>query len=174
MATEIEKRVDKTVLVIRDKGVTTTKEQIEKAIEDSIQNHKEGNDTKVHTLNENRKGGNLVATVSMNKHCAVKLLQRKKMRIEWATCRVHELLVPERCSRCWKYGHTTRDCKETREDMTGIFLRCGEKGHYVKQCENAAKCHDCKIEGHIAGRMKCEIYRQEWVDRMGVPHEHVP
>ncbi|CAG9818865.1 unnamed protein product [Phaedon cochleariae] len=161
MATEIEKRVDETFLVIRDIEVTTTKEQIEKAIEDSIQNDKEGNDTKIHTLNGNRKRGNLVATVSMNKHGAVELLQRRKIIIEWATCRVHELLVPERCSGCWKYGHTRRDCKETRKDMTGICLRCGEKGHYVKQYENAAKCHDCKIEGHIAGRMECEIYRRE-------------
>ncbi|XP_025406063.1 uncharacterized protein LOC112680242 [Sipha flava] len=58
----------------------------------------------------------------------MRLIEERKIRVGWATCRVREFdRTSQRCDRCKETGHTSKAC-------TGLERR---------------KCFRCKAEGHL-------------------------
>ena len=66
---------------------------------------------------------------------------------------------PMLCRNCWKYGHTSKRCK----DENPTCQRCGEHGHPLEDCKSEqTKCIHCGGE-HKAGDRDCrrQKYEQE-------------
>lgn len=88
-----------------------------------------------------------VITVKMGKTEAKKLVEMKRIRIGWKTCRVQERIpLPRACGRCWVIGHKRQDCMGL--DRTGLCRRCGKPGHMAASCSSNVKCLACSVEGH--------------------------
>lgn len=76
------------------------------------------------------------------------------------------------CRKCLGLEHLAAEC--TGEDRRGVCRRCGEKGHFEKECERAPSCIMCKEAsreaGHFLGSKKYAALREEVQGRpMAVP-----
>lgn len=61
--------------------------------------------------------------------------------------------TPLRCNKCQKFGHTKNWCKREEE----VCSRCGQSGHRIVQCVNAALCVNCKGD-HPATSRNCDMF----------------
>lgn len=70
-----------------------------------------------------------------------KMMERKgKIYCGWLACNIQEFLSPMRCGKCYRYGHTTKWCREKHE----ICGNCAKEGHQDKDCrERDSKCINC-------------------------------
>ena len=100
------------------------------------------------------------AFVSLPAKDANKLLKLERIKIGWVNCRIRHHEETRRCYRCFRRGHTQRECKGPDRNGMGLCIQCGEKGHTLKQCKKPPKCCLCLEEGrksvdHIPGSRGC-------------------
>jgi Zinc knuckle len=131
-------------------------EEIEEELIKSVGNAN-AEDVKVLSSRPNQRG-NLNATLSIKKELARDIIERGRVKIGWAQCRVNPHVNITRCYRCLKFGHITKDC--TGEDNTRICIKCGKEDHRAKDCKNTSFCLTCKKDGHRADQTKCPTYRK--------------
>lgn len=60
------------------------------------------------------------------------LLEKGKLYIDYASCRMRDCLAVSRCYRCQGYGHIVKYCKKA----TDTFSHCGKDGHYFRDCSD--------------------------------------
>ena len=65
------------------------------------------------------------------------LLKLNKIYINWQKCNVREYLRPRRCTNCFRFGHSTRNCKNK-----ALCLKCGENKH-DDECRKGVTCINC-------------------------------
>lgn len=55
----------------------------------------------------------------------------------------------DKCFKCGEKGHFVRNCPSTLKDIR--CFKCGSKGHYSYNCPNKIKCFKCgRFDGHYA------------------------
>lgn len=106
---------------------------------------------------EIKKGNNglNIVYVRMPAASADKLVCQSHIKIGWTYAKIKELVVPEFCRYCQKFGH--KKCQA--EQQEACCRRCGEKGHIAKGCTSPLACYVCGCSGHRADSMKCPEYR---------------
>lgn len=155
-ATVISK-VHQTSFKIKDLDEITTKEEIQKALQDATAN----STVDIEAIRSIKKsyGGTQTAIVTLPSKTANKLLQLSKIRIGWTICRVREMIKLTYCYKCWQYGHIARTCKE--EDRSLCCLKCGTKGHKIGNCRENPQCMLCTEDrNHVTGSWKCAAYKK--------------
>ncbi|XP_026467734.1 uncharacterized protein LOC113371316 [Ctenocephalides felis] len=110
--------------------------------------------------------GTQIATVALPAAVVHDLLKASsKIRIGWVNCQIKIIKKPIRCFKCWLFGHYGSQCK-SEVNRTNLCFRCGQDGHKIANCINAAKCALCAENGnsenvaHHAGTHRCPLYRE--------------
>jgi hypothetical protein len=90
-------------------------------------------------------------------------------RVGLNRCRVRQRRRPNWCSRCWKPGHSSKDCKSL-EDRSNLCLNCGSGGHKAVLCVRPANCVLCTADGlspakakHRCASASCLAFKKEAV-----------
>nr|CAH7758530.1 unnamed protein product [Callosobruchus chinensis] len=111
-------------------------------------------------------------TIEVQEGVAECLLAARTLRIGLLNCEVRERVNLIRCFRCKNFGHMQAQCNGP--DRTDSCLRCGEKGHIIKDCPEGSKeyCFSCKNEGHSNNTMKCPAYRRLLNDQRRRSHHN--
>ncbi|KAI5717436.1 hypothetical protein M8J77_005918 [Diaphorina citri] len=129
----------KQVIVIRDMDTATTALEVEEAVKKAIVSEEGKNSVKLHTLKANYRGSSKTATVGLKKDDAAKLIKDGKLRIGWVICRVHEIITPTRCFKCYGHGHVAKDCTVSESDLNNC-VKCNQSGHIAKDCTHEPFC----------------------------------
>ena len=134
------------VLHIRDIDAVTTDGEIKEAIEKAV-------GAKTATLNSIEisnirpmQGSCQIATVKTTEEVAKVLLKEGRVLVGFTRCRVKLRQEVIKCFKCWGYNHTAANCNGP--DRTKDCLKCAEKGHQVKDCQNESFCPLCMKKGH--------------------------
>lgn len=53
------------------------------------------------------------------------------------------------CRRCGEAGHFAKDCEQAPIPRDPC-RNCGEEGHFSRDCEKPKRCRNCDAEGHGA------------------------
>lgn len=100
--------------------------------------------------------------IEVNNRIRVALLEKGRIYIDYACCKVRDILAVPRCYKCQGYGHLVKYCKREGGE---ICSHCGETGHNYRDCKidkDRPCCVQCKIakkdSGHRVGSMDCPIY----------------
>jgi hypothetical protein len=147
-------------LIIKDIEPTITADEIQIAIKQAL-NDKDARFT-VRLSKNSYYNGMRLATITLPISSARQLAPLKKIKIGWGQCRVEEKLMPIRCLRCSKYGHTAQTCTENIAD-TGkgtLCFKCGQRGHLARACEHGQRCYLCNSTEHQAGSWTCSEYKK--------------
>lgn len=153
----------KVTVEIRDLDLFSTKEEVHSAIEEATD--LQGEDIIVHlTEADNREQRR--AFVSIPAASANTLMRTQRVKIGWTRCRVRYREEVKRCYRCFAAGHMQWDCDGPDRKGTGVCIRCGEKGHKLKECKNQPKCCLCSLDGktkvdHLPGTRSCPSSKQK-------------
>lgn len=106
--------------------------------------------------------------VEVNSKIRTLLLERGRVYIDYASCRVRDFLAVPRCYKCQGYGHLVKHCKKAKDTCS----HCGKEGHNFRECpedKKDAACAQCllakKNANHKVGTMECPIYVRA-VERM--------
>lgn len=106
--------------------------------------------------------------VEVSSHIRTLLLDKGRVYLEYASCRVRDFLAVSRCYRCQGYGHLVKYCKSTADTCS----HCGKSGHNFRDCPDTRQepvCVHCltakKDSKHRVGTMECPIYVRA-VERM--------
>lgn len=102
-------------------------------------------------------------TAYMPRAAAEKIIAMKRVKLGWTLCQVREKLNPPNCSRCQRFGHTVRTCKE-KDTLNRRCFKCGQEDHISRNCTNNEKCFTCS-GNHRANSMRCPAYA-ELVNKM--------
>jgi SH3-like domain-containing protein len=76
--------------------------------------------------------GNQVAVVKVSGAMAKKLVEKGKIRVGLAVCRIREKIIVPRCRKCWQFGHAAGDCTSRGGGVT--CFNCGAADHKAKEC----------------------------------------
>lgn len=153
----------KVTVEIRDLDLFSTKDEVHSAIEDATDS--KGDDIIVYlTEADNREQRR--AFVSLPAASANTLMRTQRVKIGWTRCRVRFREEIKRCYRCFAAGHMQWDCTGPDRKGTGLCIRCGEKGHKMKECKNLLKCCLCSLDGktkvdHLPGTRGCPSGKQK-------------
>lgn len=111
-------------------------------------------------LNEFRpcKWGNKMVTAYLPVKAADELIEMGRLMTDWAVYKVKEKIEPDFCSKCQRFGHGVRFCKE-KNARDKICLKCGTDAHETRDCNAAEHCFMCDEDGHRANSLKCKVYR---------------
>lgn len=157
-AAEVKDMKPKVTVEIRDIEGSCTKEEVLAAIIRATELREE--EVTIQLTNPNLRDQRR-AFVSVPASGASRLLAQERIKIGWVSCRMRHLEEMKRCFRCFGPGHTQWNCKGPDRKGSGLCIRCGEKGHILKQCTNPPKCCLCSEKGmkfvdHIAGSRRCQ------------------
>lgn len=151
-------------LEIRDLDDVTTKEDILTALQKVA-----GDDSKItiDDIKSLRKAyrGTQVASITLAAPIAKTIMgEHGRIKIGWVNCRIVSAKKPNKCFKCWHYGHLAIQCKSPI-DRSKLCIRCGKDGHKIAECKNEARCILC-IEinhadncAHAAGTARCQVYK---------------
>lgn len=157
---EVRSVTHEIIIDIRDIDEVTTKEEVAEALEIFLGKSLQMSDVK--SLRRSY-GGTQIATVGLNAPLANKLIEAGKIRIGWVVCRVRQKISPRRCFKCLDFGHIAANCKSTN-DYTNCCIKCGERGHKIKDCTNNAKCLLCSKTNedsrHVTGSAACPRFKK--------------
>lgn len=106
---------------------------------------------------EDRRGSRTMI-ISVPVHAAKLANELKYFRLQWTRARIRELITPDFCGRCQRYGHPPKACTADKEPEKRC-LNCGELGHTRAGCQNEVACFECKTKGHRGNTMACAYYR---------------
>lgn len=109
--------------------------------------------------------GTGIAWVVCSVETAIKLLEKGRVRIGWATVRCETANTrPLRCYKCMETGHSRYNCRSSI-DRSGNCFNCGELGHTANNCANKPRCMVCKQygkpHGHRMGGNECRPITSE-------------
>lgn len=143
-------------LHIRKMDATTTKEEIENALDKALGNPEQ----KGYKIGEPRPDINnrLAVTVTMNKSDAGKIEKMGNLRVGLVKCPVEKRIILKKCFRCWSYEHVARECKGP--DRSSLCYNCGKEGHSTRNCQNEPTCPMCIKSDHRAGSGKCSVFQK--------------
>ena len=89
---------------------------------------------------------------------AREILNTKRIRLGWNSCRIIERVQAPFCEKCQTIGHIARGC--TKEVVPKRCRNCGGQDHLVVACTNGAHCFTCGSDGHRFNSMGCPRYRE--------------
>lgn len=72
------------------------------------------------------------ATVKLPIQWAKQLVECRRIRIGWISCRVQLRADEHRCYKCWERGHTAMSCNGP--DRRNLCFNCGKDGHKRSEC----------------------------------------
>ncbi|KAK9719714.1 hypothetical protein QE152_g22492 [Popillia japonica] len=150
------RRTGTTTIYVLGVDPTTTEEDVKRAL---------GKETKLKETDINiksiRKSKHEEQTViaEIPKQEAMDLIKRRKMRIGWSECGIKERIEVARCFKCLEHGHKSWECT-SQTDRSEECIKCGQKGHTGKQCDNKTRCIKCNIEGHRADQIRCPHFKK--------------
>ena len=91
----------------------------------------------------------------------ITLLSKERLHIAYKTCKVEDYLRISRCYNCQKFGHASKDCKNTR-----VCSICAQDGHGHDNCkikEDKAICRNCRNysnpANHSVRSVTCPYYQ---------------
>ena len=150
----------KTTIEIRDLDALSEVLEVSSAIKELIKNPEEEvyvRVTKANTREQRR------AFVTLAAEKAETILNCRRIKIGWTYCRINKVPIVQRCFKCFDTGHSQLNCKGPDRKGEGLCIRCGKKGHKIKECLNPPHCCICVAEGktpvdHIPGTTKCPSY----------------
>lgn len=96
------------------------------------------------------------ATIRISKLQAKILFTLKDFKIGLNKCKFEERIELERCYKCWRYDHKSKDC--VNKDISKHCHNCGQAGHARMACSNERACPLCGVSGHAAGTLACKIF----------------
>jgi hypothetical protein len=102
-----------------------------------------------------------VATLTLSKNNADKLIRAGHLRVGPSRCTLERRLEIKRCSKCWKYDHLAEKC--TGPDRSRLCMGCGKEGHAMKNCTADKSCVLCEGENHALGSGRCKAFRHALV-----------
>lgn len=97
--------------------------------------------------------GSAKATVKVAPRLVNEVVNRKRIRIGWVTCRVVLRQDIKHCHKCWQPDHLAGSCKGP--DRRKACFRCGEDGHVRSSCVKDTFCPVCKSNTHSFGGREC-------------------
>lgn len=137
------------------------------------------------TLEEFEKGFNPIFKVGPKKRSSVHwviegspivrklLINKSRIFVDFASCRIKDYLAVTRCFHCQKFGHVAKHCRQ----QEGVCPHCASTDHEFKDCPSKNKkpvCSNCKKIGkqhdHKVGDSECECYKKalrQLIDRTG-------
>ncbi|KAI4461047.1 zinc finger cchc-type superfamily [Holotrichia oblita] len=138
--------VSKKVLHVKGMDEVVTTQEIKDAICKAIETKPETFEVKaLRPAYGNRQN----ATIVMPEGDARKLIQARKIKIGWTSCKIVERKPDLKCYKCWDYGHTKSEC--TGPDREWLCLKCAKEGHKAVLCPNEPYCVYCKQEAPQPG-----------------------
>lgn len=91
-----------------------------------------------------------------------KLIRKRRVYMNWNSCRVSDFVISLRCFKCHVYGHISKHC-----NVAPICGHCGENGHTRDACKNrntSAVCSNCIKAGrphnHSVRERKCPAFKE--------------
>lgn len=143
----------KHILHVKNIDAITSKEEIEEAINAAtldLQGPKE-------VTNLRPSWGHCqIATIRTDAKIANRLLHEGFITVGYTRCRVYERIEVKRCSRCWGFNHSIKECNGP--NRSDLCARCSQPGHKAVDCKSAASCPLCNTPGHTANSLKCPIF----------------
>lgn len=124
-------RSNLTTMHVRDLEEDVTLEEIEAGIRRAIPEHAS---SKIVVKSVRPAYNNTSrATVQLPPAAAKILDKRGHIQVGLISARIRIRTENQRCPRCWKDGHSLRDCKG--EDMRNRCFRCHQEGHQKANCD---------------------------------------
>jgi len=92
-------------------------------------------------------------------------MPKKRLRLEWSSCKVVEHHIVVRCFMCQRFGHFANDCK-SEVDVCG---HCCKEGHRYKNCpeskdapryepcQKAKRKHNHRVHGKDCAGYQIEV-----------------
>lgn len=147
----------KVTIEIRDLDSFTTTDEVLAAVREAT----DSEDEIIVRLTDTDKREQRRAFVSLSAADAKKLLVTQRIKIGWTNCRIRYREDVKRCFRCFGSGHMQWNCDGPDRKGEGLCIRCGEKGHKIKECKNLPKCCICSQDGnknadHLPGSRSCK------------------
>lgn len=110
-----------------------------------------------------RKGRNTTNWVmEVDPYVRAGILELGKLYIDFSSCKVEDYVRITRCYNCQQFGHTTKNCKNTKTCSI-----CAAENHSHRECkipENKAVCKNCKMfnrpHNHSVRSIECPYYQQ--------------
>jgi len=106
-------------------------------------------------------GGTQTATVHLRPEHAQRILDKRKIRVEWVECRIRQKMEPRRCYKCMGLGHMSARCRAseaTAKNTQQSCFTCGKDGHKYKTCtQGKPKCIICTRSGKSGGEAEHSI-----------------
>lgn len=93
-----------------------------------------------------------------------KILQKKRLYVEWSACRVRDFIMVTRCYKCQGFGHLAKHCE--RDLCCSLCAGTGHKGTECphKDAKKEHKCVNCfkskRSDGHSTLDKNCPAYKQ--------------
>lgn len=89
-------------------------------------------------------------------------IRRRRISItgQYERARIEERFDTPFCRKCWKPGHSYRECS-VDEEVPRPCLNCGKQDHPSSGCQLEEACYTCNLQkGHRANSMRCPEYRR--------------
>lgn len=145
-------------LIVKGRGLTTTKDEVENAIKATITST-ENIFIKVEEPKDN-KFGSWSCRLTANEDLGRALLRAGKVQLGWFRGRIEQWTSVPCCQNCQKLGHITRECTEDKIEGKRCH-KCGAVGHIARVCKEAtSRCYNCNTEGHSAFSSDCPEYKK--------------